>query len=434
MSTAKPPFDPDPSRADAFGELAREGFAGVPDSGHAERLARLRERTAGRPVSDDEAATTALRPGSARVRRLPLRWLAVAASVLLLVVAGLLLWLRDENSEQAVHIARLPESEDALESAEENSAILEAPPVVASPAPAVESSASAKTSPEQDAERAQESRSEAMTAAPDPPHRSRDLATADPQAPVSAQAAQSRARRPYDYAPAAPKPSPPVPAAADPQADAIGRESGLAPVEETAASDAGATNAKVARAAAPESRSVSGRITTLGNEVLAGVRLFVEGTGQPVTVNPGGRFEISLGRLTPVLVAVAPDHDTLYVDASQGTDFRIALAPSSGRGVGTVTSDDTSLPMAVVPPRAARNPAFESYLASTFGARSLAERQRVEVNFYVDGQGRAERVSAGPGVELTDAQLARVRELFRGGPTWPERYRQRAWRYAIVIE
>ena len=392
----RPPHDPDPTRGDAFGELARRGFAEVPDPAREERLARLRARVAApaRTTTTHDAETTTTHdaetttthdaetttthdaettttPG-ATVRALPARrlprrrsWLAVAAAVLLLVTVGALLWLQSERESPEL-VASLPEAAQAEASTTDAAAVQHGD--VADQTAAVTEAATEAAAVEESADR--------IVATPPAAPRAPAVTSAD--APAPAQPANVQAGR-----------------EAAPGNDAAHHTAARRPA---AAQDVTAQDAAVPAAAST------------------------------LAASPATREEVAAAAPPPPppsRASIEADDAGARVQARRKT-----IEPARER----MGADEAAFSSAAVARPIDPEPAFEQYLSQRFGAARLAAMTRVAVAVAIDGRGRVTSVRAAAGSAISDERLAGLRALFVEGPAWGAPHRGRDVIYAAPVQ
>ncbi len=469
MTSDKLPYDPEPGRGDAFGALARSGYAAVPGGDHAARLARLRARTGGTPQvpvetavgSDGGGAVVRQLSPKPAPRQLPRRqvWWSAAAAIALLVVASLVYVLGSRPERGGFAKAT------------------EAPTDQAAQAPAYEdASAYGDASEARESEQQMDAEAEADMAVGEAYsadraalREARPLPNAGGPADVVSQAEPSlripRVRVPVPTGPtesaaaeqrAAPAPAPAASRTADraappraqktlaPPPPPVGggalRQNQLSDVD--AAPDAQVPSAAPA-ASSPsfytlersdrrvESRTLPVRVTGVEGVLKPGAFITIEGTDQRFDLDPDGFVDLQLLPGARVARVVAPERDTVYFDVSGRGELLVTLAPYPTAGRKSSVQEVPS--RREVPGLGAVAPAFgafDSYVRRERGGDGGAG-VRAELQFYINKRGRPTGITRSPAFEGSREDYQRAKELLRDGPDWPERYRGGSWRYVV---
>ncbi len=453
MPSDKLPYDPTVEREDAFGVLAKAGYAAVPGDDHAERLARLRARTRG--VSEGEsslqegggAVVRRLSPKPA-ARRLPRRqvWWTAAAAVALLIVASLVYQLG--NRHDAGSLAKVVEAKPAVAGDSIEASRITAPEAYeleADPDDAIAyEQASAQTSEEPQPARSPRSQrvaaSDAGVAAP-----SSRLPRALPVGPpsvVSAEAGTSREevlRVVPIAAPPAPRTEPPAPSRTSAFADEtlapmarqpqLAKQLGVAPA--AASSAAQPSRYTLERGAADVSlRTLNVQVAGPFGGVISDATITIEGTGQSFSTDDSGLVEMQLLPSARVGRVVAPGQDTLYFDATGREDLFVKLAAATSRLRDSKIADGRGRDLSSLGKLSAGFGAFGTYVED-LGGVAVPAGGRWELQFYVNKQGRAISISRSPAFEGSREDFQRAKAVLQGGPVWPAQYRGERWRYVV---
>ncbi len=388
MPTDKHIPDPDDPQGDAFGELARRGFDSMPNVEQEIRLQRLRTKIAAKSEAAQLHNESAQRAQMARVRTFPNNpnrfarrkslWLALAASVLLILTAGSILWIRDGMSSS-------------------------------------EPIAQTLHNPEQDAEQG----AEQMTAP-----------TGD--AAVTTQSAATEA-----YIESASAKTPDATASAKTQGTAGSASRFQKPASSTSPNEKLPTPAPAGTASSPNEKlptTTPGRASryqrpassTSPNEKLP-------------TPETGFTDEAKREAEADYSPAPAPDRvasgNSVYRDETDATPpsntapAPVSASPSSARTrVAAPAHAQTSSPLAPI------NAEFENYLARLQPSANRASTTRTEIEFAIDSQGRVSQMLSTPNAQLSATQIDRALALLQAAPTWPDSYRNKRWRYALPLD
>ncbi len=423
MSSTKHPYNPDPQREDAFGELAEQGFAGVAGD-HAAALDRL-QRRAGVPTE-------------ASVKRLAPRWLApVAAAAAILLLVLIYVSYSGEPTPYAANTATeatetidvtndaAPQVQQASPPEQEQSRVLEALDVEASDE--IVSEARPAPSPQHPAPSTQHPAPSPQPPAPSPQHPAPSTQP-PPDHNIVVRPAPSDATGDHDSeehavadelkkVQAAPATAPTASAPQDSRNQAARKR---------AAEPASASSYSMERDdRGPTERTVTGTLRSISGELLPGATVLVEETGQLVEVDLYGNFLLELPAGARVGLVEDARGNQLRFDLTAGDAFDLRLA-EAGHQLSRVRLQGRTGTLGIVAPVAARYAAFDAYVAE----QSPAIKGEVVVQFEINRHGQPQFVVAGPG-EQSRELVKQAKDLLLTGPEWPEAYRRKAWRYAI---
>ena len=456
MSNDKRAYDPETGgREDAFGELARAGRTSVPGAPgeHAERLARLRARTGGRPLAtapaQPEAKVVTLRPR----RRAPVWW-AAAAAVLIAVTVALLRNLDGGSAGEPVAVVLEAEPAAEATAPPPPEVTADAPPAGAPPAdaPVAEAAAPRPPAPESNRPAPTPARPAPTVGAERSEVAAASAAESDDDGSAEAEVAEvvlaDEETANVETADANSATVAATESAGSTLADAELGEAELAAggtEDATARAPSSAARARKtapATAAAPtperyamareqisQLRRVTGTVLDEGGTPVPGATVAVEGTGQRQEVGPDGAFDLSLPPAGRVGVVTAPDSDdTLYVDLSLGERYAVAWPRKPYSTLRPeVRRDGHASALVPLPAPAPLNPAFEAYLET----RAAPLPGPVELQFTVNRRGRPTGIRVGPTHEVSREAFRRARAVLEAGPDWGERWRRRRWRYVL---
>ena len=438
MPKTNQPYDPQPERTDAFGELAREGYQAVAGD-HSARLQSIQDRL-GLPTDTAPATDAAVRTMR------PRRWLAIAAGIAAFVAAGIALYNYDSPEPQMAKVMSPvediiieDESADIAEAASEKKAKQELPAPAAYEAKKdVEtnrlSSTGVITQPtlgdQQDVAPTSRSTSTSDVATTQalPKAQKRKAVTAKAQAEIAADQLEEAASQP-------PIVSGPE-AEAPPSANSLDNnkratEQDVDMLTEDAAEATTSERAKdyrMERAPTVKTRQVSGEVVEPSGSPVIGATITIEETGQQVVTDLKGEFKILVTDEAVVGEIKAEGYSPFLLDVTLGEEYRIFL-PRVASSLPTAQLKGKDVGLRMVAPKAEVNPTFDEYIATK---QSEFSGEKVVVQFDVNRSGRPRQIMSGPGKQNRDA-VKEIKEWLKSGPDWPEAYQRKSWRYVITL-
>ncbi|MFK8056898.1 MAG: hypothetical protein AB8F78_12320 [Saprospiraceae bacterium] len=429
MPKSNTPYDPQPERQDALGELAREGYQSVPGD-HAARLTSLQDRL-GLP-SDSTVPTEAV------VRSMrPRRWLAIAAGVAALVVAGIVLMTYDTPEQQVAMVVEATEQAEQLEvvtTADEvinynDQQVVAVEPPIEEVTPETMGVSQAEKRQER-APRAQVSKEVVAEV-----ESQKDSRAVVEKASANSSAARKKASKSVPSntkaladAPAAPAPMANAPASIVDAEEEMSAEPVVTTTVEQDDVVAETSRFRMERAPTVETRQVTGEVMEPSGVPVIGATLTIEETGQQVVTDQLGEFSILLTAEAIVGDLTAPGYNTLMFDLTAGEEFRL-LMPRISSSLPSAQLKGKSIGLRIIAPKGAVNAGFDTYVAQQTSSFS---GETVTVQFEVNRFGRPRQITNGPGPQNRDAVKV-VKDWLKNGPDWPESYQRESWRYTVVM-
>ncbi len=452
MSDDGAPYDSQPARGDAFGELSARGYTEVPGD-HGTRLARMAASLSVAP----SPASSKPRPGPTLLPPERLEspwgiWIALAASIAVAIAIAIYYQTifpappEAEIAQVPIEVETLPADgtvEAGAEGGPTDVADGEAPGAGATGAGATGAGATG-----------------AGAAAP---------VTADPEATVAVAPAGDLAaaeiERPgegSDYA-ASPR-STPAPERAASLADTPTSAHSTAARGTSGTEDSSASTPAVAALSAktsdlstveppgaaepawslegvpllPETpfgrrirveRLTAGCVSDSGERPVVAAEVWVESVGVHVATDERGCFELPTPAGALVAQIAATGFDTLRFDLTRGKTFQLTLVQAGDEKDARIRLSEQTEELDPVDPLAPTFPAFERYLDEQLSGLAA---ETLIVSFEVSRGGRPRKIDVGPG-GYPDSRLREARKLLSNGPDWPTAYRRAGWRYPVRI-
>lgn len=436
MPKSNTPYDPQPERHDALSELAREGYQEVPGD-HKARLESIHARL-GLPsegISAPEAVVRTLRPR---------RWLAIAAGIAALVVAGLVLTYDDADQQFAKVTAPVEQNEietaAASEQAEDNLAEQDLDQVSdvgeeANGVAEMRGPDGPPTTPVIDGVDVEAEKIAERTFAPSASKVAKEAVVKSKDTPTFPAPAQIADEAQVPVLTAEPKLNANAVNAND---VAVKREQENPPpatnadkkVEEAAGVDerAAVSKFRMERAPVVATREITGEVLEPSGVPVIGAVLVVEETGQQVTTDQKGEFSIMVGEDAVVGSLTASGYNPLMFDLTKGEEYRLYM-PRLASSLPKAQLKGKDVALRLIAPKAEPYAGFDAFVA---GKRSALSGEVVTVQFEVNRFGRPRRIVTGPGIQNRDA-FKQVKEWLKSGPDWPADYQRKSWRYTVVL-
>ncbi len=440
MPKTNQPYDPQPERGDALGELARKGYQAVPGD-HAARLKSLQDRL-GLPAQEEpvpEAIVRTMRPR---------RWLAVAAGIAALLVAGIALLTYDSSEQKVARDmtqAEAPYEPEADNSAADVSEVVEEAEYIAvstadknkdtKPEPSSNSTTDQKESLETQSDLLVGQSSEASNSGSpiaSPPVVAEDQALDDAIA-AAPEKMEEEVDKVTNTDQRAATSAPPSAKSINGSERAKKRDinilaDGAEAVAENTSGD-GSSSYRMERATAVKTREVSGEVIEPSGVPVIGAILTIEETGQQAVTDQKGEFLILVDDKAVVGQIAAEGYSTFLFDVTAGEEYRIYL-PRVSSSLPSAQLKGKEVGLRIVAPKAEPYPAFDEYVATK---RSEFSGQKAVVQFDVNRFGRPRQIVAGPGKQNRDA-VKQIKEWLKNGPDWPEAYQKNSWRYEVNLK
>jgi len=431
MPKSNTPYDPQPERKDALGELANKGYQKVPGD-HASRLSSLQDRL-GLPQETSPAS-------EAIVRRMPpRRWLAIAAGLAALLVAGIALFNYDTTNEQSAKVVTVEDSAPINTTVElltaENAAVeqeldqkeevLETNVVDQE----IKTTADAdfipvKTGdlkPTSSAYEGQKNTSSIPQVAKEKPQKDVEYSSSESSKKLETTAGIVTA------APAAPALKA-IPEADQNTVEANDINEEIASTSTAESTEVQASNFRMERSATVTTREISGEVIEPSGSPIIGAILTIEETGQQVISDQKGEFKILLTEDAIVGNVSAEGYPELIFDVTAGDEYRLYL-PRVSSSIPSAQLKGKAVGLRLIAPKAERYSSFDEFVAQQPSAFSGEE---VTVQFDVNRFGRPRNIVSGPGPQRREA-IKKLKEWLKNGPDWPEQYHRKAWRYNVKM-
>ncbi len=431
MPKTNTPYNPQPERDDAFGELANKGFEAVPGD-HAARLQSIQDRLS---LPTESAPTT-----EAVVRNMrPQRWLAIAAGIAALLVAGITLYNYDSPEQQTAKvmapvdvtvqeveqapIAKVPEALDA------------APVVSAPPRNEAKNEAASKRAQRAEKEINQRdinqeelaSNANSTTDTVAPPKTAGVEKRMEKAAPMQVDAADAPIADVELPELEESEPVPPAAKSAIESKQASEKDADML-ADDAATVDVSTSSYRMERAPAKKTREVTGEVVEPSGVPVVGARITIEETGQQVVTDQKGEFSILVSDDAVVGDIQAEGFSSFLFDVTAGEEYRIFL-PRVSSSLPTAQLKGKDVGLRIVAPKAEAYAAFDAYVATK---QSEFSGERVVVQFDVNRYGRPRQIMSGPGKQNREA-VKEVKEWLKNGPDWPAAYQRKSWRYIISL-
>jgi len=445
MPKSNTPYDPQPERQDALGEMASKGYQKVPGD-HAARLKAMQEKLnlPAEGVLPPEAVVRSMRPR---------RWLAFAAGIAALLVAGTVFYTyKGEEKQLAMAVEQAPTQpvEENIENS--NQSKEHKKDEVVSDVASIEESSFEKAlalPQTEEIERpdidgvATDAITETQSAFEPEPAVSR----VSPPADVEESQSENTPSAPVNQAADMAEVSLNLPiASADEAAPQKAKrkkvEERSAPVAEMLADEEAEVEAKIdaevetrsqfrmERAASTiATREVRGEVLEPSGIPVIGAVLVIEETGQQVVTNEKGEFSILVTSEAVVGDVSAPGHNPLMFDITIGDEYRLFL-PRISSSIPSAEVKGKSISLRIIAPKAEKFAAFDSFVISQ---NASIPDDKVTVQFEINRFGRPRQIVAGPGFQ--DRSAVKVaKDFLKSGPDWPEEYRKKSWRYTLICQ
>jgi len=427
MPKSNTPYDPQPEREDALGELARKGFQGVPGD-HTTRLSSLQSKLdlPGESAPLPQATFRSIRPR---------RWFAVAAGIAALAVVGLALFNYDASNEQ---LAKVSTATDVR--SEQQSTLLSHDDLRASNE--VEELSSVHQEVQKQKEETLANTENFVAVKRDgggsisnvPAHKAQALVTLDippkdvkgalatsesPQVKKAVKASTSGEKATVVEPPSAtPPPQEPL------EDDFDVETTSVAAVEQAEE----VSHFRMERTAAVKTREISGEVIEPSGNPISGAVITIEETGQQVISDQKGEFAIVLSEDAIVGNVSAEGYPELIFDVTAGEEYRLFL-PRIASSIPIAQLKGKSVGLRIIAPIGEVYGEFDAYVA-----KQLSEftGEGVTIQFDVNRFGRPRNIVSGPGKQNREA-LKVLKGWLKNGPDWPEKYRRKAWRYKVTM-
>lgn len=442
MPKSNTPYDPQPERQDALGEMAGKGYQAVPGD-HASRLKAIQEKLS--------LPADGIVPPKAVVRSMrPRRWLAFAAGIAALLVAGIVLFTYNGGEEQlamAVEQTQVQPVEEDIENSNQRKARKKdevAADVISIEEPAFEKALAVPQQEEMERPVADGGATDASTASQSGFKPTSTVSRVSPPADVEEIQGATTSSAPVNQVVdmAEVSPNPPVAsavAAATQKAKRKKVEERSAPIAEMLADEEAEVETKIdvedetpsqfqmeRAASAIATREVTGEVLEPSGLPVIGAVLLIEETGQRVVTDEKGEFTILVTSEAVVGDVSAPGHNPLLFDITVGDEYRLIL-PRISSSIPSAELKGKAVSLRIIAPNAPRYEGFDTYVRQQ---KLALEGDMVTVQFEVNRFGRPRQIVSGPGFQDRNAVKV-AKDLLKNGPDWPEVYRRKSWRYTM---